>query len=108
MARKLRVHSAVNQALVPSVDGGPSLFACVLRIVRECPAVPKNMLQPCKYKVVDFALRFAIGLLVSAASDNAQFELAQRAGELSGEAGVDERLLDALDELGLSQLQDGT
>jgi hypothetical protein len=89
MARKLRVHTAVNQALVPSVDGGPSLFACVLRIVRECPAVPKNMLQPCKYKVVDFALRFTIGLLVSAASDDAQFELAQRAGELSGEAGVD-------------------
>jgi hypothetical protein len=75
-----RMHAAVDVALAVSMDGGPSLFACVLRIIRGCPEVPKNLLKPCKQKAVDFALRLAIGVLVAAASDDAQFERALREG----------------------------
>jgi hypothetical protein len=83
------VHAAVEVALAASADGGPSLFACALRLVRRCPEVPRNLLRPCKHKAVDFAVRLAIGVLVAAAADDAQFERAQSQGG-PGQGGASE------------------
>jgi hypothetical protein len=78
-AQAARLYSAVNVALAPAEDGGPSLFACILSLLRRSPEVQKNLLGPCKLKVIDFTVRLAIGILVAAAADDSQFDRAQHA-----------------------------
>lgn len=91
-----RVGAAVDIALAPSAQGGPSLFACVLRILRRCPEVRKNLQRPCQQKVVDFAVRLAMGVLVAAAAADEQFERAQRTGNDGDGDGGDDALYTVL------------